>query len=103
MLIYGEIYDDIFSNTKWIFSPLLKISRHPSSWLPVVFPQGIHIFASHSKKKKGQKLDWPPLRSEPSTIGQAPTKQSSEGTGQMHVAWALPETKKYNDPTENKF
>ena len=65
-------------------------------------PRNPHICISF-KKKKGQKLDWPPLRSEPSTIGQAPTKQSSEGTGQMHVAWALPETKKYNDPTENKF
>ena len=31
-----------------------------------------------------------------------PTKQSSKGKGQMHVAWALTETKKYNNPTENK-
>lgn len=37
--IYGWSYHNIylFRNTKWIFSPLLKISRHANSWLPVFF------------------------------------------------------------------
>ena len=49
------------------FLSLVENLKIPQFLAPCILPQGIHIFASHSKK--GQKLDWCPLRSEPPTIG----------------------------------
>ena len=41
------------------FLSLVENLKKPQFLAPCVLPQGIHIFASHSKK--GQKLDWCPL------------------------------------------